>query len=556
MRQHNLLFISLIFFYLVLVVQIIIAKDDEGNVGDNKDNNNNSVKLLGICRLRGTNKHLPTLHGTFYFYETIENNNKQMLINGTLIGFNSYEFSNKKLPFHIHTYGNIVSNDGNQVGGHLLDSKGNDIGATLLPFQIEPHMDILKNKIITFQNYITKSSIFKMNEIIGRSLIIHHYLDNGKDRIGQCVIGKINNSLLIFNGELKDGLIAKLEGNNEFSQILNGMIYLNNDNKIIINLCGRLLDEDINNYEINIYENGDLSNLGNILKTIKLNNLIKNKYEDEILTIELESSLNNLLNTFVGSNIGLVYKKLNKIISIGILGIAQPNTLTNTNFKCNINIYSNDFKNNQYLSIRNYEKLPLSTNVKSKFFTNLIVENDIQSLTNKNDHFILYGYLLFDYVKKKAFVKLIDSSTKKEVKFIVIPNYFTRFLGVYIIGNNGKCSLISGQLHLSQIPLTLTLKEVNIENEININFKGFTLMNGIHCELWEMNTIKLFDREFKSTIQIYISRVNGHVVKLLISNTPVGLLSVDTLNTNDLNYPHDDELERETQLALEKCTKY
>ncbi|KAG2381796.1 hypothetical protein C9374_006180 [Naegleria lovaniensis] len=148
-----------------------------------------SQNAMAICRLRGT-RHLPSLHGTLYFSlpPSSSRDNSPIMTDSykeCIIGFNTLEFSKRSLPFHIHEFGNVLENDGMSVGGHLLDQQ-QDIGATISPLSIQDSLKV--NNILNFQHYSHASSLLSLENVIGRSMIVHHFENNGTRRIGQCVI--------------------------------------------------------------------------------------------------------------------------------------------------------------------------------------------------------------------------------------------------------------------------------------------------------------------------------------------------------------------------------
>ena len=578
---------------------------------------------MAICRMRGT-LHLPSLHGTFYFTVPWTSSRQQqqqfnsgsssgdtsqflLYINGSIIGFNTLEFSKRSLPLHIHEFGNILENDGMSVGGHLeMNSK--DVGATLSPLSIQDTLKV--NYILSFQQYSHASSVLSLEDIIGRSMIVHHFENNGTMRIGQCVIAVLptttssssistttstttsrssstttsDSSSSISTTTLSSGnaidhlspqwssksssmessttsfnkLVAHVKGTNPFSQPVNGTVIIESVNipqkdqqdslsssssfNMYLKMChlnsALLHDTSLSNMVISIHEGGDISKLGVPIMEMDYHppQSIINSQQ-----FTFSSPQFNSLKQIAGRAFSISLKQSKQLLAWGTLGIAPSNLnpkLTLEHRTCE----SNEIKQDLTFTV--------NPTVKSRFYSKIRIENQ-DANTGVIHEFS--GFLLFDYLKRKVYAKAQSQmNSNRTYELVVIPNYFTKFLSVYLLVDS-KCLFLTSQLHLSQIPLELKLQQVSNHPIYQITFKGFAIVNGVHCEEWFIKTRELFGREFDTEISLFTSRNNYHLVKAIISKTPIGSVSIELSQVSELEYPFDDQLEEWTQQASVKC---
>ncbi|KAG2381797.1 hypothetical protein C9374_006181 [Naegleria lovaniensis] len=247
------------------------------------------------------------------------------------------------------------------------------------------------------------------------------------------------------------------------------------------------------------------------------------------------------LKHFAGRAFSISHKLSKQLLAWGTLGVAQSHLnplLTLEQRTC----HSNEIKQDLTFTVQ--------PTVKSRFYSKIRIENQ-DANTGKIHEFS--GFLLFDYLKRKVYAKAQNSGySNRTYELVVIPNYFTKFLSVYLLVDS-KCLFLSSQLHLTQIPLELKLQQVTNHPIYQIIFKGFTVVNSVHCEEWYIKTRELFGREFETEISLFTSRNNYQLVKAIISKTPIGPVSIELSQVSELEYPFDDQLEEWSQQASVKC---
>lgn len=108
--------------------------------------------------------------------------------------------------FHIHTYGDVRSNDGTSAGGHLTNPHGADI-AHGLPQDTVRHWGDLGNVVVGRDGRASFSQldrVIRLAGVLGRSFVVHELTDRGVDeqptggagaRQASCVIGFANPEL-------------------------------------------------------------------------------------------------------------------------------------------------------------------------------------------------------------------------------------------------------------------------------------------------------------------------------------------------------------------------
>lgn len=111
-----------------------------------------------------------------------------------------------KHGFHIHTYGDIRSTDGNSLGGHFTNPEGTDI-AHGLPNDAIRHWGDFGSIFAAGDgsaSYSRKDKVITLAGIVGRGMIVHESPDQGSSqqptgasgaRVASCVIGFANPGL-------------------------------------------------------------------------------------------------------------------------------------------------------------------------------------------------------------------------------------------------------------------------------------------------------------------------------------------------------------------------
>lgn len=102
--------------------------------------------------------------------------------------------------FHVHTYGDISTNDGTNAGGHFTNPAGEDITHGF-PDDAVRHWGDFGNLTVNGEGtavYNRVDKVIRLGGVVGRSMVVHAENDKGSSeqpsgdsgsRIAQCVIG-------------------------------------------------------------------------------------------------------------------------------------------------------------------------------------------------------------------------------------------------------------------------------------------------------------------------------------------------------------------------------
>lgn len=110
---------------------------------------------------------------------------------------------NQQHGFHVHTYGDLTSEDGGSTGGHFTDPAGSEIEHGLPEDDVRHWGDFgnLEADADGVASYNRIDDVVRLGGIVGRAITIHADSDKGSssqpsgdsgDRIGYCVIGYKN----------------------------------------------------------------------------------------------------------------------------------------------------------------------------------------------------------------------------------------------------------------------------------------------------------------------------------------------------------------------------